>query len=468
MRRKRGLMPTANDDAFSSSEKVSFRPEVPAPPLLQRIYGKDNVVSLRELLLRLCEASGETERLRDNLVRRTDHPEYSHGLLKGTFCVVEHDAPNNVERMTLQQTFEQFDLIRCVIEHNLKKKSGASRNILCKGYRLKRPSNSGMQLVGSSLAEHYYYNSLVETLLSPPWQMLLSRIGDRLMLYLLMYVSMFVSLPNGCCFQLSGPPVDTAARQVKRIESEKQALAVAYSTDQSNKATCEPIINRMNETNAVDLHQGRHLTHRRSRHSIQNGKNASTRKTFNRKRKKDLYVLKGAKKNDHVIVEEKDRACPGTEHVPESKAVRNKRGNGRKSSWQRKKQKIVKSSKCSVFCESEFQRSEWIQNNSLGDSVPCTLPIDEQIPSRRQSNKNLTVASKNAGGHHRSQKVHVQWPKYQLKPMDMVIPRFSIFYSSTYRKQAGFPKKRKSFIRNSLPPFLFLQIFLLIKPGLNF
>lgn len=33
-------------------------------------------------------------------------------------------------------------------------------------------------------------------------QLLLSRIGDTLMLYLLTHASMFVELPNACCLQL--------------------------------------------------------------------------------------------------------------------------------------------------------------------------------------------------------------------------------------------------------------------------
>jgi hypothetical protein len=35
-----------------------------------------------------------------------------------------------------------------------------------------------------------------------PLQLLLSRIGDTLMLYLLLNASMFAALPNSCCLQL--------------------------------------------------------------------------------------------------------------------------------------------------------------------------------------------------------------------------------------------------------------------------
>ena len=44
-------------------------------------------------------------------------------------------------------------------------------------------------------------------LCAAPWPLLLSRLGDTLMLYLLLHASIFLSLPNGCYLQASGPPV---------------------------------------------------------------------------------------------------------------------------------------------------------------------------------------------------------------------------------------------------------------------
>ncbi len=48
-------------------------------------------------------------------------------------------------------------------------------------------------------------------LCAAPWPLLLSRLGDTLMLYLLLHASIFVSLPNGCYLQASGPPVAQAS-----------------------------------------------------------------------------------------------------------------------------------------------------------------------------------------------------------------------------------------------------------------
>lgn len=47
------------------------------PPLLTRLYGADNVVCLRELLLRLSAASREAAPLPAALVQPHDHADYS-------------------------------------------------------------------------------------------------------------------------------------------------------------------------------------------------------------------------------------------------------------------------------------------------------------------------------------------------------------------------------------------------------
>ena len=55
-----------------------------------------------------------------------------------------------------------------------------------------------------------YGVSTLEELKSKPWQLLLSRIGDVLMLHLLMHAAIFKPLPNSCFLQLTGVPADQA------------------------------------------------------------------------------------------------------------------------------------------------------------------------------------------------------------------------------------------------------------------
>ncbi len=55
--------------------------------------------------------------------------------------------------------------------------------------------------------EVHHPNTTTDLLKGEPWQLLLSRIGDTLMLYLLMHTSLFLPLPNGCFLQVTGPPI---------------------------------------------------------------------------------------------------------------------------------------------------------------------------------------------------------------------------------------------------------------------
>ncbi|KAH7621700.1 putative Telomerase reverse transcriptase [Nannochloris sp. 'desiccata'] len=146
------------------------------PPMLIRLYGAGKVLRLRDLLLELSKSSRDAEALREIL------------------------------------------LLHRAIEATLQSQQGKT-NVLCYGYRKKRPSNTGRQLHGVSDTETFYTNSIADSLLSPAWQLLLSRIGDTLMLYLLLHVSMFSCLANDCCLQLTGQTMVQVAREWKRVST---------------------------------------------------------------------------------------------------------------------------------------------------------------------------------------------------------------------------------------------------------
>ncbi|KAJ3786091.1 hypothetical protein GGU10DRAFT_267915, partial [Lentinula aff. detonsa] len=50
-----------------------------------------------------------------------------------------------------------------------------------------------------------FVNTIVTALHESQWTLLLQRIGVDAMIYLLTQASMFVSLPNGCLCQMTGP-----------------------------------------------------------------------------------------------------------------------------------------------------------------------------------------------------------------------------------------------------------------------
>ncbi|RMZ53723.1 hypothetical protein APUTEX25_003257 [Auxenochlorella protothecoides] len=72
-------------------------------------------------------------------------------------------------------------------------------NVLCAGAKAEAPGRASLGSLGLGLA-------------SEPWRLLLSRIGDTLMLYLLLHCSMWSRVPNGTVVQLTGPPMARIAR----------------------------------------------------------------------------------------------------------------------------------------------------------------------------------------------------------------------------------------------------------------
>ena len=122
--------------------------------------------------------------------RPHDHDEYQK-LLHTTWCYVGR------LRAELQPGFssETAGSQQAVLERAVGALSRVknSKNVLCYG----KANNA-------------------KTMTSPAWELLLSRVGDTVMLHLLLNVSMFGTLENGCYFQLSGVPVLADARATKR------------------------------------------------------------------------------------------------------------------------------------------------------------------------------------------------------------------------------------------------------------
>jgi hypothetical protein len=111
------------------------------PPLLERLYGADNVITLKELLIRLSGASAAASELQHTLVGPLDHPDYATGLLANTLCVVNRGAPPLLDGFSLQQASSQMQLIHRAIEAQLQQ-NARSVNVLCYGYRKVRQAEA--------------------------------------------------------------------------------------------------------------------------------------------------------------------------------------------------------------------------------------------------------------------------------------------------------------------------------------
>ena len=66
-------------------------------------------------------------------------------------------------------------------------------------------------------SEAYYPNTTNAALCGPAWERLLSRVGDGVMMHLLLHCSLFLPLPNGCFLQASGTPIAQVRLATLRI-----------------------------------------------------------------------------------------------------------------------------------------------------------------------------------------------------------------------------------------------------------
>lgn len=67
---------------------------------------------------------------------------------------------------------------------------------------------------GLQSSEAYFPNTTTRLLRGAVWERLLSRVGDALMMHLLLHSSIFVPLPNGSFLQVSGHPAPQVSPQV--------------------------------------------------------------------------------------------------------------------------------------------------------------------------------------------------------------------------------------------------------------
>jgi hypothetical protein len=81
------------------------------PALLQKLYGSDQVLCLRDFLLRLCESSPDVKHiLEKRLLQPYDHREYSKLVLSDVLCIIDRGAQLPSSRFTLAQVSSQVEV----------------------------------------------------------------------------------------------------------------------------------------------------------------------------------------------------------------------------------------------------------------------------------------------------------------------------------------------------------------------
>ncbi|PHT61395.1 hypothetical protein T459_34755 [Capsicum annuum] len=147
---------------------------------------------------------GENEAM--SFLLREDDPDDYKKLLNRCFVVVSDQAPP-LRSYDTHCRWPHLELVRRTIEMTINEQCRSS-NILSFGYdKTSRFSNT------------------VELLTSPSWSLLLTRIGDVLMVYLLKSTSIFLRLPRNKYHQVAGVPISDLC-----IKSHLRISATTYKS----------------------------------------------------------------------------------------------------------------------------------------------------------------------------------------------------------------------------------------------
>ncbi|KAK1439435.1 hypothetical protein QVD17_05253 [Tagetes erecta] len=196
-------MEIAGNNKFTPMRKRCRVPEV-----LWRLF-KHRPQTLAQTLLTLISPPTLQCRSDDDrisfLLTRDDPSDYRY-LLNHCFVVVSDTAPPLPPPFDHRSRFSQTEIVRRTIEMMLYE-NRSTQNVICAGYN-----------------KHKRSGVVLEALTSSSWSLLLERIGDDLMVYLLKHTSIFVPLNKRKHQQVAGIAIDDLCwKHLKLIsESKKQ------------------------------------------------------------------------------------------------------------------------------------------------------------------------------------------------------------------------------------------------------
>ncbi|KAJ7555272.1 hypothetical protein O6H91_05G029300 [Diphasiastrum complanatum] len=240
------------------SSRKSGSKEQRHPKVLARIYN-NRLRTLHELILELLGPTLAASKPQDHhasvldfdavttqpehadgpewsLIRSNDSPEFI-SLLQDSFAAVSDGAPAP-GIFSLDNRFTQQEVVLRAIEVQFQK-TRRPLHVLCSGYRQPCPSkdnfHQGLALQG---VESVFWNTTYEVVTATSWSVLLSRVGDMLMLYLLSHTSIFIPLPNNCYLQVAGYPISlSASSQQTRSTSVVEKNGILMKRQQKQELT---------------------------------------------------------------------------------------------------------------------------------------------------------------------------------------------------------------------------------------
>ncbi|XP_065869948.1 telomerase reverse transcriptase [Euphorbia lathyris] len=163
----------------------------------------------------LClSCCGSQENAISFLLRPQDPADYRN-LLSHCFVVVHDNAPPFGAAEL--HNWPQHEIVVRTIEVMIREQS-SSVNVICSGY------------------DKFNHSSpIVELLTSSAWALLLKRVGDNVMLYLLKHTSIFLPLPPKKYHQVTGPPVTDLAFKLMKHAAQPESQDPSFITSGNRK-----------------------------------------------------------------------------------------------------------------------------------------------------------------------------------------------------------------------------------------
>ncbi|KAH0618035.1 hypothetical protein JD844_016960 [Phrynosoma platyrhinos] len=172
--------------------------------LLRRCYAEVLPLEafVRGLQERQAEEEEETGAPPVPLVQDGD-PQCYRALVGHCLVGRPHGGKALPRRFVFQQISSQNDVIARVIKRICEK---AKKNVLAFGYALLDENHYQLPCMPNIYS--YFPNNTTETMRqSILWEIILNRIGDDVMMYILEHCSVFMLVPPSCCYQICGQPV---------------------------------------------------------------------------------------------------------------------------------------------------------------------------------------------------------------------------------------------------------------------
>ncbi|XP_072461458.1 telomerase reverse transcriptase isoform X2 [Notamacropus eugenii] len=136
---------------------------------------------------------------------RSGDPEVFQVFVSGCVVCVPWGARPLPRPLTFRQLSSQKEVVARIVQRICEKKK---KNILAFGYTLLEENRMPLPVKFTTNVYNYHPNTVTETIsVSALWEILLSRIGDDVMMYMLEHCSIFMMVPPTCSYQISGLPI---------------------------------------------------------------------------------------------------------------------------------------------------------------------------------------------------------------------------------------------------------------------